>query len=263
MMTFKVDLRKSVRSLMLFGLLAVEAALCTANSADMSQQPGSGKAVAPDQPDISGVWVVTNFTPKGVTLDGKEPPLLPWARDVYHKRLDLAERKGLPFNDTEVYCVSGGMPRMMMGAAYPVQILQTAGQVTILFELIRNVRYIHLTDKHPDPADIDPSYNGDSIGRWEGDTLIVDTIGLTDRSTVDKYGIPHTDALHVVERIRRTDENTFEDLMTIEDPKTFTAPWQYRAVYKRAPAGTRLAEYMCENNRNLPDEKGQVTFKEK
>jgi hypothetical protein len=263
MMAFKAKFSKLVRGLMLLGLLAVEAVLCPVNAAETPQQSGWAKATTAGQPDISGVWVVTNFTPKGVTLEGKEPPLQSWARDIYHKRLDLAQHKGLPFTDTEVSCLSAGMPRMMMGAAYPVQILQTAGQVTILFELIRNVRYIFLTDKHPDPADIDPSFNGDSIGRWEGDTLIVDTIGLTDRTTVDKYGIPHTDALHVLERIHRTGKDTLEDLMTIEDPKTFTAPWQYRAIYKRASPGTRIGEYMCENNRNLPDQNGNITFRDK
>jgi hypothetical protein len=210
------------------------------------------------------VWVVTNFSPRGATIDGKEPPLQSWAREIDHQRLEKADRGGEPFNDTEVYCISGGMPRMMMGAAYPIQILQTSGQVTILFELLRNLRIIYLTDKHPNPEEIDPSYNGDSIGRWQGDTLVVDSVGFNDKTTIDKYGIPHTDALHVIERIRRTDENTLEDLMTIEDPKTFTASWQYRAVYKRAAAGTRIAEYMCEeNNRNQPDEQGEVTFKRK
>ena len=191
-MTSTTGFSKFTRSGMLAALLAVGAAPGTANSADMSQQPPAlRKAPAPDQPDISGVWIVTNFTPKGVTIDGKGPPLQPWARDIYDKRLALADREGLDFNDTEAYCLSGGMPRMMTGSAYPVQILQTTGQVTILFELMRNVRFIHLTDKHPDTADIDPSYNGDSIARWEGDALIVDTIGLLDRTTVDNNTASH------------------------------------------------------------------------
>ena len=125
---------------------------------------------------------------------------------------------------------------------------------------MHNVRFIYLTDKHSSLDDIDPSYHGESIGHWEQDTLVVDTIDMTDKSTVDKYGIPHSDALHVIERIRMTSKDALEDVVTMEDPKAFSAPWTFRATYARQPADTRLQEYFCENNRNPVDKNGNVIF---
>jgi hypothetical protein len=128
----------------------------------------------------------------------------------------------------------------------------------MLFEEQNHFRTIRMNGKHAE--DPDPTYMGDSIGHWEGDALIVDTIGLTDRTTIDQVGMPHSEELHLVERYRRLDRDTLEVLVTITDPKTFSSPWQTRALYKHAPPDSGVSEYICENNRNTPDAQGRMGF---
>ena len=155
------------------------------------------------------------------------------------------------------------MPRMMRGAPYPVLIMQQKGMVTMIFELLHNVRFVYLDQQHPAPDDLDINYMGDSVGHWEGDTLVIDTVGLTDKTTIDKVGLPHSDALHVVEHIKVTSKDTFEDLITIDDPKTFTKTFSVKATYKRMKPGSRITEIVCDNNRNAPSAGGTLSFKTK
>jgi hypothetical protein len=145
-----------------------------------------------------------------------------------------------------------------LSAPFPVQILETAGQVTLLFEEQNHFRIIHLNGTHP--ADPDPGFMGHSIGHWEGSVLVVDTVGLTDRTSIDQVGMPHSEDLHVIERFRRADANTLEVTVTIDDPQTFSRRWDAKAVFQRAAAGTEIQEYICENNRNPPDAEGHATF---
>jgi hypothetical protein len=98
--------------------------------------------------------------------------------------------------------------------------------------------------------DLDPTYNGDSVGKWDGDTLVVDTIGFNDVTWIDHVGLPHTDALHVVERIRRVDHDTLVDDFTIEDPKAYTKPFTASQTYHLKP-GWEIAEYVCDNNKYI------------
>lgn len=215
---------------------------------------------------LAGIWLMTGY--KGsrasarqrvaVTIEGKPAPLLPAAAALLEKRIADADR-GYPFANTLTSCLPGGMPLMMIaGAPYPIQILENPGQVTMLFEEQNHFRAIYLNAKHPD--DPDPSYMGHSIGHWEKDVLVVDTIGLNDRTTIDQVGMPHSEELHLTERYRRVDRDTLEVLVTITDAKTFSSSWQTRALYKSAPPGSEVAEYICENNRNVPDAQGRMGF---
>jgi len=118
--------------------------------------------------------------------------------------------------------------------------------VIIMLERTQALRQIYLNRQHRD--DLYPTYSGDSIGRYEGDTLVVDTIGFKDTTWVDlEGGLPHSEAMHLVERIRRTDHDTLVDDMTIEDPKAFTKPITAQQVYKLKP-GWEIQEYVCEEN---------------
>lgn len=229
-----------------------------AQAATQSVLKGSGS--------LAGVWLMTGY--KGsrasarqrvaVTLEGKPAPLLPAAAELLEKRITDADR-GYPFANSLTYCLPGGMPLMIIaGAPYPIQILETPGQVTMLFEEQNHFRIIHLDARHPE--DPDPSYMGHSIGHWEGDTLVVDTVGLTDRTTIDQVGMPHSEDLHLVERYRRVDRDTLEVRVTLTDPETFSSSWQTRAVYKSAAPGIGVSEYICENNRNTPDAQGRIGF---
>ena len=224
----------------------------------LAPQAASGKlplSVDEARDGLSGVWIVTNFvnSTKPIdlritkTIEGEEPPMQQWVREIYEKRISDA-RAGRIFADTESYCVASGMPRAMRGPNYPIQILQTPGQVTILFEALHNMRFIYLDEPLPPIEEVEPSLWGISVGHWEGDTLVVKTIGLSERTTLDKLGLPHSNELEVTERIRLTSKDTFEDLITINDPKAFTRTWQIKATYKRMPAGSRLMEYECADN---------------
>jgi hypothetical protein len=226
-----------------------------ATSADTVQATPAPLSIEEARSGLSGVWIVTNFvnSTKPIdlritkTLEGEEVPMRPWVREIYEKRIADA-RAGRIFADTESYCVASGMPRAMRGPNYPIQILQTSGQITILFEALHNMRFIYLDEELPPKEEVEPSLWGLSAGRWEGDTLVVKTIGLSDRTTLDKVGLPHSNELEVTERIRLTSQDTFENVITINDSKAFTRPWQIRATYKRMPRGTRIMEYECADN---------------
>lgn len=226
----------------------------------------SGLALAAAVPDISGVWQPRGGVGSGAptekrimrTLEGEAVPLQPWAKELYEQRIRTAESEDM-FTDTEWQCLPAGIPRMVSGAPYPLQIVQSPGQVTFLFEAIRNYWIVHLDRGHPE--EVEPTWLGDSVGQWQGDTLVIDTIGFNGKTTLDKLGLPHSTELHVVQRIRRTDARKLENIITIEDPKTFTRPWQYRVEYALQPPGAELLEFICgENNRNVPDEEGKATF---
>ena len=229
-------------------LAAMFAGLCSAASA----QPAPGKATG-----ISGIWTNVTYRPESVfnprlgvltTVEGLAPPLQPWAADLLEQRLKDAEA-GRPFANTKSMCLPSGVPQLMFGPRTPMQILETPGQVTMLIEEFNDFRIVLLDAPHT--VDPDPSIMGDSVGRWEGDTLVVDTIGLTENTTLDGVGMPHSEALHVVERFRRTSKDNMEILVTIDDPKTFTRPWTARAEF--APMRVKkITEYFCENQRNAP-----------
>jgi hypothetical protein len=214
--------------------------------------------------DLNGYWHVTNFhshiepldTRITRTVEGELTPLLPAAQAVYDKRLDDA-RNGSAFADTLSYCITSG-PWMMRGPSYPIFIDQPKGMVVILFEVLHNVRWVYLGAKHPPEDQLDNNYQGDSVGHWEGDTLVIDTVGFNDKTTLDKVGLPHSDALHMIEHIRLTGPNNFEEIITYDDPKTFSRPFSVKATYERMKPGTRIMENVCDNNRNRPTADGKV-----
>ena len=190
--------------------------------------------------------------------DGKPPILLPAAKAVLDKRL-AATASGHPFAWMGASCTWQGIPLMMFAAVEgPVQIFETPGQVTILSQELNEIWQIYLQDKHH--RVFEPTWHGDSIGHWEGDTLVVDTIGLTDKTTVDYAGTPHSEDLHVVTRIRRIDPTTLEIRATMDDPKTFAQPWTRRVTYKKARPDQLVEEEVCDNERNSVDANGDTTF---
>jgi hypothetical protein len=179
-------------------------------------------------------------------VDGHEPPLLPWAKQLYDERIAAAE-KGQPFRHLMTRCLPQGMPLASLFAFYPVQVLQSAGQVAILYEEQNHFRIIRMNQQHPE--DLEPSFFGDAVGHWEKDTLVVDTLGIRDDTTVDFLGLPHSAELHVIERMRKLDENTLESHITLEDPKAYKEKWDAVAIWKRLPASDGIREYICENTR--------------
>ncbi|HUO21812.1 MAG TPA: hypothetical protein VMU59_04785 [Caulobacteraceae bacterium] len=253
-----------------FGGLALAQTPDQAHATDPAKAKAKAPAEAGSFPvgpgSLSGIWLNAEYKgsakhpPRELTIrtsDGQPPPLLPAAAALLDKRLAEAD-KGDVFAGTTSACLPGGVPAMMFGALYPIQILETPGQVTFLFEEQNHFRIVRLGGTHP--SDPDPSYMGDSIGHWEGDTLVVDTVGLNDKTTLDLVGTPHTEALHVVERYRRISPSKIEVRVTIDDPGAFSKTWETRGSYKLTEPGTHIQEYVCENNRNAPDAEGHMSF---
>jgi hypothetical protein len=218
--------------------------------------------------DLGGVWMNDNTLDERMKREGRKrqtgeelrgptaaapeaPPLTPRYMAIYERmRAEQATRA----EGTET-CEWPGMPTIMT-YPYPFEILATPGRITFLFEVESQVRRVFLDrKKHLDPDDLDPSYNGDSIGHWSGSTLVIDTIGFNTRRPV--RGLPHSEQMHMVERITPIDRNTIRDEITITDPEAFTKPVVINVQYSRRP-DWRIREYSCsENNRDAPDASGQ------
>jgi hypothetical protein len=224
--------------------------------------PVAGRAQ--DKP-ISGVWMMQGYKSSqfytarqriGFTADGQMPPLKPAAAALFEERLRAADDDDHIFANNASRCVAQGLPHMIFAAVDgPIQIITESDQVTIISTELSETWFIYLNTRHR--PDIDPSYHGDSIGHWEGRTLVVDTVGVSGaKTTVDQVGMPHSDALHLITRFRQTDADTLQVVMTIEDPETFTRPWDRSVTYKRVPPGGRVEEWVCENERNPPAPSG-------
>ena len=149
-------------------------------------------------------------------------------------------------------CVFPGVPRVN-SSPYPMQIVQLADKVIFLYEYMHNFRVIY-TDGRRHPEDQEPSLLGDSVGRWDDDTLVIETVNLTDRTWLDDHGNRHSDALKVTERWRRISANQLSYEETIDDPKFYTKPWTVGWAIPLAPADWVLMEYACtDNNKDLAE----------
>lgn len=145
-------------------------------------------------------------------------------------------------------CIPPGIPRTML-QPFPWEIVQARDRIVMIFEYQSLVRQIFM-DGRGHPKDWEPTYMGHSIGKFEGDTLVVDTTGFNDKTWLDPMGLPHSDALHVVERIRRVNHDTLVDDYTIDDPKAYTKPWTAQKTFV-LKLDWRIQEYVCaENNKN-------------
>jgi hypothetical protein len=232
-------------------IIAVSGAVGPAGAqSDLIEGPLIRPAVSsPDPRDLSGVWFIRLYNRQINATTGRRPPFTPHGQEEWDKR-NNAEKAGNPIADASAYCYPHGVPRVM-NSPYPIQIIQTPGETTIVHEVAHNVRHIYMDVPHT--ANPKPTFMGESVGHWEGDTLVVDTIGLNDRTWIDEVGVIHGKQLHVVERIRKIEDgHALENLVRIEDPEFFKTPWYMRDTYAWRP-DLRLAEYVCEeNNRNRP-----------
>jgi hypothetical protein len=148
-----------------------------------------------------------------------------------------------------VKCLPDGMPTMMMGM-FPMEVLQTRGQVTIIEEAYNQIRRIYLDEPQMAIDDAEPGFWGHSVGHWDGDVLSVDTVGV--KQDVRFRDVPHSDQMRIDERIRVTSADQYEDQITVTDPVYLTGPWTWTWGYKRRP-GYKIQEYVCEDNREFAD----------
>ena len=230
----------------------------------MAAHAAAPAGTAKRTPDWSGVWQSSNgpiwdptakLRPENKGFAISELRDFPPYNAEYERRYTTIienNRRGVITNDPSASCVPIGVPRMM-AATWPMEFIIQPNRVVMLFEFAHDVRIVHTDGRKHTPIDeITYTFNGESIGHWEGDTLVVDTIGLRPEPTFDLSGAMHSDEMHIVERIRRTSPKLMEIQMVIEDPKAFTQPWKVTRTLDLKP-GDELMELMCEdNNRNRP-----------
>jgi hypothetical protein len=214
---------------------------------------------------LTGTW--TSYHPKGLKLDPRytssirlqtDPPLKPEylaAWRAHQKAAHQADLNGKPLYGGYENCLPDGMPSMMM-AMFPMEVLQTPGQITIIEEAYRQVRYVYLGQKQVPILDAEPEFWGHSVGHWVGDTLHVNTVGI--RPEVRFHDVPHSNLMQIDERIRLITPNRFEDHITITDPVYLTHPWTFTWEYQRDPH-YKMLEYVCES-RQVVDKNGAQTM---
>ena len=215
-------------------------------------------------PDWGGVWTL-DFHPPGSGGPPPPRPAPPKLKGKYKEEADawraqMLANHGVVKSEAS-HCQPPGMPGIMALAQYPYEFLFTPGRVTINQEAWMQTRHI-FTDGRPHTQDPDPSFMGESIGHWEGDTLVIDTIGIKDSIPL-QAGIKHSDKLHLVERIhlKKGDPDILLNEMAWDDPDAFAEPYHMTATYHRDRYG-QLLEFECgENDRNPVDANGETEFK--
>ena len=241
-------------------------------------QKSSVPRAADGKPDLTGVWQPastirgsweTANAGTGVGGSGKDPsaPVALGSTERHGEGApyqDWAAKKVLEsFNSRDIddptaRCLPPGVPRLHSLGLFPMQIVQTPQQIIMLYEYMNVFRVIPLNAKHPDDAE--PTYLGDSVAHWEGDTLVVDVTRFNDKTWLIGGGTFHSDALHVTERYTRVDKDQIDYAVVMEDPKVLTKPWTYNTTMMLRE-GTRVQEYVCVEN-NLDVERYEKMLKD-
>lgn len=211
---------------------------------------------------INGTWesygsfggAIASNGPSAVPAPGPvpEPPLKTEYLAAWKARQKAtadATARGEPVATGYVDCIPDGMPAMMM-AMFPIEFLESNGQVTIVEEAYNQVRRIYLDEQQIPVNDAEPYFWGHSVGHWEGDVLVADTVGI--KENVRFRDVPHSDQMRISERISLIDHEYMQDQVTVTDPVYLTAPWTWTWKYKRTP-GYKIQEYVCEANREYRD----------
>jgi hypothetical protein len=209
------------------------------------------------QPDLTGSWE----RHRGPAGDPTNPPpeappplkanlLAEW--EARRAALREADARGEPLASNVTHCIPDGVPSMMNGP-FPFEIVQHATQINIAQEAYSQVRRIYLDKPQLTLDDIELGFYGRSVGRWQGDTLVVDTIGI--KEYVRFRDVPHTRDMRITERFKLVTPDVLWDEITIEDPAVLEKPWTVTFAYRRMP-DYELIEYVCEDNREYADEDG-------
>jgi len=204
---------------------------------------GPAPRTANGKPDLSGIWSPANHL--GDLSTGLKPGekilIQPWALKLSEERQTAAGRR----SDTKANCLPDGVPRQ---DPFPWKIVQTPNLIVFLLEgNVHSYRQIFTDGSDHPKEDLEPAWYGDSRGHWEGDTLVVDTIGFNDKTWLDGLGRPHTEKLHVIERFRRPDSGHLDFDVTIDDPGAYTKPFTVDA-HSTLLVNTELMEYWCIEN---------------
>ena len=200
--------------------------------------------------DFSGVWVLLPQHPRGFDPDAgpmEKPPLKPEWLEEWHKT-QKRKMAGMKIWDPAAHCLPPGMPHTMNGS-YPMEVLMTPGRVTVLTELFNETRRIWTDGRgHPPADELEYTFIGDSIGHWEGKTLVIDTIGTRPESVIDVGAIPQSDQMHITERVTLANKNQLDWTITLNDPVVLAQPWTVTKHFNRAPPEEKVREYVCAEN---------------
>ena len=218
----------------LFSTACLFAALAFACSCGGRAGSGAPQAAAP--PDFNGVWDGPH-TPDIAKPLGHQPPFTAYGAARFAKEDEV--------DDPLTKCLPIGPARGIQAGIMPFQIVQSPAVIAILFENQHTFRIIHM-DGRGHPKDLDPTWFGDSIGHWEGDTLVVDTVGIDDRTWIDTAGHEHSNQLHLVERFQKVDNDHIKWTVTYEDPVFFTETWSISLPIARQTY--EIMSYSCEEN---------------
>jgi hypothetical protein len=194
------------------------------------------------KPDLSGIWVTSPGYVGNIAKDLKpgEVSFKPWAETLYKHRVETESRE-----DPQARCVLSGVPRENV-VPYPFKILNTTGEIVILYEALHSYRQIFM-DGRALPKEPNPAWMGYSVGHWDGDTLVVESSGFVENNWIDNSGHPGTEALRLTERFHRRDFGHIDLMMTIDDSKAYNKPWTVHLVFNLQP-DTELIEYVCDEN---------------
>jgi len=216
------------------------------------------------EPDFTGSW--ERYPLPGETADPAfaptpipDPPLKPEYKAEWEKQQALLASRieeGQPAGDNYVKCIPDGMPAMMMGM-FPMEVFQRPEQINITQEAFTQQRRIFFNEELPKWDEIDPSFYGRSVGHWEGETLVVETVGIKEYVTF--RWTPHSGAMKITERITLLAPDILQDVVTVED-EYLAEPWTWSWTYRRMP-GYKLLEYICEDNREYIDETGTAQLR--
>lgn len=236
---------RSTSSFMVAAAMAAILPVVVAQTPARQPAASGAKAGSTHVPDLSGIWVGTR---DGAVFPREAPVMTPPTEETLQYRKN--PRGGIRGElDPDALCEPLGLTWLLLntqgGNAY-LEIIQSPKRVLMLFEYDHWIRQIW-TDGRGHPEDLDLSWMGDSVGRWDGDTLVVDTIGIHKETWLTPAGHPHTDDLHVVERIRRPDQNTLTIDLTFEDPSMYAKPWGGKIVFKLKPDGELVEHVNCED----------------
>jgi len=236
--------------------------LCLCAGAAAAQEPPyqrfngtwdrGGTAASAYRVPEEGPGPVTNIAPPddpnaGWRGDYNAPILLPWASDVVREKVEL-DMQGITEPEPKENCMPMGVPHILQLNSL-MQIAAGPDDFVLLYQRAMQARVVEVGGAHPD--DLKPGYYGHSVGHWEGETFVIDTIGFNDATPIDVFGTPHTTKLHVVERYRLTDDDTLRVDILLEDEGAFTMPWRAYVEYRRTDQ--MYEEIVCAQNNRMPD----------
>ena len=221
----------------------------TASTTPAARLASNSVATSPDDTgDLSGVWMRANSEPyENYAFSEELPPMTEWALERYQASRPTFGENGVTVADTNdpVYqCLPPGTPRIYFHPR-PFEIIQTPGRVLISYEYQQLLRAVY-TDGRPHRDDLAASWMGDSIGRWDGDTLVVESVNFNENTWIDRRGVPHSDQLRVEERFSINDSGQLTIDITVDDPIAFTEPWSGRKVFD--PVSWTIEEFVCLDN---------------